>query len=777
MKNWKISKIQIQGFKAFQSVLFDFATNSLITLEGPNGYGKTTVFDAIELLLTGGISRVSKLFERVMQKKQTNYVDNLYWNKKNSEEMLFIKVEFVNLATDEKRSFARFATPADLSNESNNRADKFEIFKLCALDSFESKDFSKTVESDYFDSIFGENFCKNYKMLNYLHQGESAFIFSSTTAERKSALEELIDARKTVDSISICNKAERRITTLLNASSEKGELERLRQTIKQLESTPEAGEIMEFQALGTKLPQVDWDLQDPFPVLDPERYLQILDNIKTLIEASKKRDEIRTIIKNRSIDKFINEKDDLITLALSIGKHIDTYDSLKVQSNKLLELTQVSHGLGKGAEKLTSTDVEFAISKNISFDLKILEMIATRDDLSRRASDANVSLTIVLKSRNDLLAAFDEIKKEHYSSCPLCGHDWGTYEKFIEAAENTSALLKNELDVLGLQLTSVIGEIETVVAPIRLKLGEDLQLLERTFNRKLFEKLERHKESFENLKKLNVRLVEQGIDYEDDFSLDEAVLIARKVALVEKIRALKVKEGEEPPVSWESKILQAFKNFDDFFEVTTDQFLAKLNYVEYVYKDKQNTTLQKAKHDLNNLQALRKARSSVKERIAELKETLIRIEKNYSAKTIADIELIFHIYSGRLIQNYQRGLGLFIERGDGSKLQFSTAERSEHDATLSMSSGQLSALSLAFFLSLNRVYSKASFVLIDDPAQSLDDINVASLTDLLRCELKDRQLIMSSHEDDIAAYMRYRFQRAALSQKSFHMQNHATSGN
>ncbi|ELY4601546.1 hypothetical protein SM003_004236, partial [Cronobacter malonaticus] len=161
----------------------------------------------------------------------------------------------------------------------------------------------------------------------------------------------------------------------------------------------------------------------------------------------------------------------------------------------------------------------------------------------------------------------------------------------------------------------------------------------------------------------------------------------------------------------------------------------------------------------------------LREKIRNLKLALDNINKNYSQKTISDIELTFHIYSGRLIQNYQRGLGLFIDEGNGDRVRFCTAEKSEHDATLSMSSGQLSALSLAFFLSLNKVYAKTPLVLIDDPAQSLDEINIASLSDLLRCELKDRQLILSSHEDNISSYLRYRFMRAGLKQKSFHMQS------
>lgn len=59
---------------------------------------------------------------------------------------------------------------------------------------------------------------------------------------------------------------------------------------------------------------------------------------------------------------------------------------------------------------------------------------------------------------------------------------------------------------------------------------------------------------------------------------------------------------------------------------------------------------------------------------------------------------------------------------------------------------------------------RSPLVLIDDPAQSLDEINIASLSDLLRCELSNRQLILSSHEDNISSYLRFRFMRAGLSQ-------------
>jgi energy-coupling factor transporter ATP-binding protein EcfA2 len=64
--NWQISKIEVSSFKAFKHIYLDLGESSLLTLDGPNGYGKTSIFDAIELLLTGRISRIQNLFDTLL---------------------------------------------------------------------------------------------------------------------------------------------------------------------------------------------------------------------------------------------------------------------------------------------------------------------------------------------------------------------------------------------------------------------------------------------------------------------------------------------------------------------------------------------------------------------------------------------------------------------------------------------------------------------------------------------------------------------------------------
>ena len=54
---------------------------------------------------------------------------------------------------------------------------------------------------------------------------------------------------------------------------------------------------------------------------------------------------------------------------------------------------------------------------------------------------------------------------------------------------------------------------------------------------------------------------------------------------------------------------------------------------------------------------------------------------------------------------------------------------------MEMSSGQLSAVALSFLLCMNQAYgaNKAcSILLIDDPVQTIDDVNMVGFVDILR---------------------------------------------
>ncbi|WP_248859154.1 purine NTPase [Lelliottia sp. AC1] len=317
-----------------------------------------------------------------------------------------------------------------------------------------------------------------------------------------------------------------------------------------------------------------------------------------------------------------------------------------------------------------------------------------------------------------------------------------------------------------------MSNIDAELKLINTHIQDHLKLLTPTFEPNLHIALSRIKPRLPAIIQLLEKLQSENIQFTYAFTEIDGVVDERFEKLKEILRNKKQVEADALalPEDWREIINHAFKDLQDFYIVSAEDLKDKEKYISFKANEAQHSRLQTCITDLKVIEKENLATQKAQDKVEKLRSTLKKTEQSYTDQTISAIEFIFHIYSGRLIQNYQRGLGLFIESREGRQLRFLTAEKSEHDAVMSMSSGQVSALSLAFFLSLNKVYSQVPLILIDDPSQSLDEVNIASLTDLLRCELRHCQLIVSSHEDDISAYMRYRFDRAGLATSSLNMQ-------
>ena len=128
--------------------------------------------------------------------------------------------------------------------------------------------------------------------------------------------------------------------------------------------------------------------------------------------------------------------------------------------------------------------------------------------------------------------------------------------------------------------------------------------------------------------------------------------------------------------------------------------------------------------------------SSELERIAPmLQRVYARVEPHPALNTVS------------LLANFQRG------RGRVSALLRDTTAHVHSDAPGHvLSSSQMNALAVCVFLTLNLTVPRLPFssALLDDPIQSLDDINLLGLIDLLRRTRDQRQLLVSTHDSRFA---------------------------
>lgn len=195
-----------------------------------------------------------------------------------------------------------------------------------------------------------------------------------------------------------------------------------------------------------------------------------------------------------------------------------------------------------------------------------------------------------------------------------------------------------------------------------------------------------------------------------------------------------------------------------FSAITTEMITAKTQYILGSYAliaNSRLTFLESREQKLSNL--LRHTIS--------IYDKVHRTIQDYKAKMIEKIKIPFYIYSGKILQSYQQGLGIFIEIHStdlSNNVRFKTGHSSDHDIVYHLSSGQMAVVSLAFCLSLNKVYTANEhfkFLSIDDPIQTMDDLNIHTFIELVRNEFQDYQIIMSSHDDFTSRYMKYKFDK------------------
>lgn len=767
--NWQISKIEISSFKAFKQIHLNFSDATLLTLDGPNGFGKTSIFDAIELLLTGGIKRISQLFNTVMGGNRTNYEDNLLWNNRSGKKDLTIKIEFVD--STRKLVLARHTPATNFDEKSNNRADQFTHFMLYELPEFSSNNYTteNLRNESFIEEIFGNNFKENFSYLNYLEQGQNQLLHTRVD-KRKEALNHLFKTSDVKAETSNCKAIALRLTRLINDPQRKANLSRLQNEANLLKGMVQAdlGEI-EYKKISTAVLQPGWDKENPFPTYSADIHAEYVKNIALLQSLVPLKSAIQIRDKNEAIDKYIELHKESVKSLARLGNDLDKLDALDITKKELNELIKSREIIKRGATVIKASEAENLPGWGPGRLEWFLEKIVTRDALQQKSNSHTSAAAELNRLKTELLAEHAKLYADE-QDCPLCGADWQTHDNMLKMVEIRSKQINEALNVDSQTLIDLIVLMTNELAVIEAQLQAREAQLSGGYNSTLHNALLHDKTRLPTITQLATRLQALGVQLNYSFSNNEEVVETRNQELIDSINSQKAAETEPLPPDWRKVITTAFKELQDFYIVEPQALKTKELYITAKANEAQSIRLKQCLDELQAINQETEAAIIAKQKVNRLRETLEKTERNYSEQTIADIELIFHIYSGRLIQNYQRGLGLFIESKDGKELKFLTAEKSEHDALLSMSSGQVSALSLGFFLSLNRVYSSMPLILIDDPSQSLDEVNIASLTDLLRCEFSSRQLIVSSHEDDISAYMRYRFTKAGLSTRSLNMQ-------
>ncbi len=770
MSKWKLKKLEIDSFKVFEVFSGSF-DNDLTVLDGPNGFGKTSIFDAIQLLLCGDIPRIISLFNSLKGNKNKQYERNLYWNNK-SKSSIKIKAEFY--CGDKVICLMRMADLKELLDKKNNKPLSFDFFKLYKLPNFDDVEKADLISNEkvFIKSIFGENFLNNFSVLNYISQDNNSVIVPDASNNKQSRFDQishlikLDKVNKKIDELSAIDASRKKRVKVLGSDilSLNQEISLLKLNIQKDSSEVKYRRLSNVSAI----PQ--WDKEEPIVSSSKEDYGKLLGDLELLNNGIIHVDEIELRIKNNHYNDLVKKPE--FSLTIYLGNHFSQYTELEKQKKsidsykrqiKLLNLNEAQIALEKLQDMNLVSDVSLT---------KIKQTIEERVTLKSTTDGYIADLTEIGQLRKSII----EKQHEHESECLLCGFDYKTNVLLLDALSLKEKEITTIIETHNDSYKKCLESLKILLKLEATSLTTNLDLLEIKFDSHLLQELEKNKSKQKNIEVIAQKLADYKIILPKEYSADDKIKGLKLEEFTNKVLSLRQEESDTLKNGVIEFFNQWFSNVEELKNIMVTEVENKKLYIISQYNLTINSELKNKDDQLKGFNKAQTNLNSLGVKINSLINNINTVKNTYSSQTIGQVESLFHIYSGRLIQNYQRGLGLFIDTEEDStkkakNLHFFTADGSSYDAVLSMSSGQIAALTLAFFLSLNRKYATTAFILIDDPTQSMDEINIASLSDLLRIELRDRQVIISTHEQEVSDYLRYRYLRGGLKADSIHLQN------
>lgn len=794
----KLGRMRIENFKSFvEPVEFNFTGNDLVLFDGPNGFGKTTIFDAVELCFTGEISRVKHTDSKVKK-------DHIL--KGSNAKPTTIQLELLN--GTETLLVIGIHIPANISGVEGKVSNYKNVIERFEAELWQGElDFLKfskeTLDIDSLKRLLdNEKIDSTFTLFNYIQQEDTCHFLKLDEVKRHQQISHLfgtIEETNKSDKLDVLStklkkKIDDHYTPLI--TKEEDELAHLsKPTIEEGDAAAGSDDhlgsgkinvfsdfssntVEQFEAFKHNLESVDWILKNAsdFKALKFNYSLeklvtQCLSQISNFIKvgAISNYEEIEKL--NKQYLRWVKTK----------GK-ADRYkvlvDEYELEPNTLSKdtLNKLSNAFEKQARKYT-VDID-------SFDSLMLGN-----------DSCNTMLATIEASRKNLLTHYedhidhDENENNKQVSCPLCGDQKAKWQNLLDEYNAQTERFEEKLGESGKLLATLTKKLlDEFVAPLVAKMKRFITQYEnyisydfealikiKFIERADFEKMELVKGWITSNIKGGSSFQDKGLrdvkpNYSDVEEKFKSFILGNKKSVfvdapkdymyfIQDLKALDLEFGENGELTIDSNDIVKDLSL-------LSRLIVQKNSVSY--KDKE-IKLAKLKEKVKKLTLKRKEISA----ISKVYKDEIKAYEKEVAKHIA---IPLFVYSSKILQSRPEGSGIFLvtpERNNvNGFMQFSATPNDSHDAWNTMSSGQLAGVVISFMLAMNKVYpSNLSTLMIDDPVQTMDEVNMASFVQMMRYEFPKMQVLLSTHESKVANYFHYKYSEAGLKSLPINMKN------
>ncbi|WP_426427732.1 AAA family ATPase [Staphylococcus equorum] len=144
----KIKKLYLQNFKGIYEKKIIHFDSHVSLLTGPNGFGKTTIFDVLELCLTGKIYRTSQKSD--VTKHQKDYAKPFYQNTLGQDVLVKVWLSKCEDGNEENLVITRHL-PKDHDGRTGgsgrrNKPTDFDLLNMYSenIENFDKEEFDKS---------------------------------------------------------------------------------------------------------------------------------------------------------------------------------------------------------------------------------------------------------------------------------------------------------------------------------------------------------------------------------------------------------------------------------------------------------------------------------------------------------------------------------------------------------------------------------------------------------------------------------------------------------
>lgn len=765
MKNLKIERITIRNFKGFPFLEIPMSADSII-LGGMNGFGKTTLFDAIELLFTGKIGRLDSYSKTFPNRRYSwNQTVVPLVNNKSEEKVsisALISVDGQRIEIMRKARVSDMRIPIDFTPF--NTLYYFEPMKQTHI----------PVNEEMMHSLGFDKLRQDYSFLNYLSQEEATSFLKCKDADRAQLLQALFNTKQYDQPMSKIKKIIKALDDKMG--SKRSKLEQLNKDISQL---LQRSDIEGKQSDYIQLCEVSQEWDKEKPNLSYEGYNSVVSDggiIDKLIYYLKYEKEFHNYNRNTIIKHLLSPNViDNIIFYISTKDDKPLFDKYYGwQDDKKLIINSTVNSL-ESLDLSIFEKYDGIVSNEIISNVK--DRVGVFSNAAKASGYIQKIISDLITKRNSFIMSIDTAKEPlDLTSCPICGNEFDSINRLWNSISEYKDIFEAQFADINEGLISHFeGLKQYLLDKIVVRIDryfEDKCINDEIYSRFISQDSDSILKDIDYLNRLNV-------SFDDSFykkklnnqkSIIESKLHDLISVLPEHVDYQQLGKTYSSYVRYLNKCLFTEENLENKRQYLIGQWNLKASEMlmdKIKMKEKLDSEVEIFNKKKNELKALNK----------ELKAQ----RAAYLNKVIDSIQILFYIYSGRILQDCYFGRGLFLKPEiDKNRVLFISGNYKDNDldALYNMSSGQLVAVAISLLLSLNKLYSDTRLIAIDDPVQTIDDINLWGLMETLRHDFKDYYIMLSTHEKNFGQLLDYKFRKMNIKSKyidmaGFHSENSA----